>query len=51
MTVDNAGWSLLDRGGRLETLDRDECRRLLDATKVGPEDATPMTGRSAPSKT
>jgi nitroimidazol reductase NimA-like FMN-containing flavoprotein (pyridoxamine 5'-phosphate oxidase superfamily) len=24
MTVDNAGWSLLDRGGRLETLDRDE---------------------------
>jgi uncharacterized protein len=35
MTVDNAGWSLLDRRGRLETLDRDECRRLLDATKVG----------------
>ena len=25
----NSGWSLLDRGGRLETLDRDECRRLL----------------------
>jgi Pyridoxamine 5'-phosphate oxidase len=35
MTVDNAGWSLLDRGGRLETLDRDECRSLLGSTNVG----------------
>ena len=35
MTVDNAGWSLLDRGGRLETLDRDECRRLLESTNIG----------------
>jgi hypothetical protein len=32
---DNSGWSLLDRGGRLETLDRDECRRLLEATSIG----------------
>ena len=35
MTVDHAGWSLLDRGGRLETLDHDECRRLLGSTNVG----------------
>lgn len=35
MTLDNAGWSLLDRGGRLETLDRDECRRLLGSTNIG----------------
>ena len=35
MTVDNAGWSLLDRGGRLETLDRDECRRLLGSANIG----------------
>ena len=35
MTLDNAGWSLLDRGGRLETLDRDECRRLLGSTSIG----------------
>ena len=35
MTIDNAAWSLLDRGGRLETLDRDECRRLLGSTNVG----------------
>jgi hypothetical protein len=35
MTLDNAGWSVLDRGGRLETLDRDECRRLLGSTNIG----------------
>jgi hypothetical protein len=35
MTIDNAGWSLLDRGGRLETLEREECRRLLGSTSVG----------------
>jgi uncharacterized protein len=35
MTLDNAGWSLLARGGRLETLGRDECRRLLGSTNVG----------------
>jgi Pyridoxamine 5'-phosphate oxidase len=35
MTFDNPGWSLLDRGGRLETLDREECRRLLGSTNVG----------------
>jgi hypothetical protein len=35
MTLDNAAWSLLDRGGRLETLDRDECRRLLGSTTIG----------------
>jgi Pyridoxamine 5'-phosphate oxidase len=35
MTLDNAGWSLLDRGGRLETLDRDECRRLLGSANMG----------------
>jgi hypothetical protein len=35
MTLDNAGWSLLDRGGRLEILDRDECRRLLGSTNIG----------------
>jgi nitroimidazol reductase NimA-like FMN-containing flavoprotein (pyridoxamine 5'-phosphate oxidase superfamily) len=35
VTTDNAAWSLLDRGGRLETLDRDECRRLLGSTNVG----------------
>ena len=35
MTLDNAGWSLLDRGGRLETLDRDECRHLLSSTNIG----------------
>ena len=35
MTLDNAGWSLLDRGGRLETLDRDECRRLLGSANIG----------------
>jgi uncharacterized protein len=35
MTIDNAAWSLLDRGGRLETLDRDECRGLLGSTNVG----------------
>ena len=35
MTLDNAGWSLLDRGGRLETLGRDECRRLLSSTNIG----------------
>jgi uncharacterized protein len=35
MTIDSAGWSLLDRGGRLETLDREECRRLLSSTSVG----------------
>jgi uncharacterized protein len=35
MTLNNAGWSLLDRGGRLETLDRDECRRLLSSTNIG----------------
>jgi nitroimidazol reductase NimA-like FMN-containing flavoprotein (pyridoxamine 5'-phosphate oxidase superfamily) len=33
--ADNFGLSLLDRGGRLETLDRDECRRLLDSTNIG----------------
>ena len=27
--ADSSGWSLLDRGGRLEVLDRDECCRLL----------------------
>jgi uncharacterized protein len=35
MTLDNAAWSLLDRGGRLENLDRDECRRLLGSTTIG----------------
>jgi len=35
MTLDNAAWSLLDRGGRLETLDREECRRLLGSTNIG----------------
>ena len=35
MTLDNAGWSLLDRGGRLEALDRDDCRRLLGSTSIG----------------
>jgi nitroimidazol reductase NimA-like FMN-containing flavoprotein (pyridoxamine 5'-phosphate oxidase superfamily) len=35
MTLDNAAWPLLDRGGRLETLDRDECRRRLGSTTVG----------------
>jgi nitroimidazol reductase NimA-like FMN-containing flavoprotein (pyridoxamine 5'-phosphate oxidase superfamily) len=35
MTFDDPGWSLLDRGGRLETLHRDECRRLLASTNVG----------------
>jgi uncharacterized protein len=35
VTTDNAAWSLLDRGGRLETLDGDECRRLLGSTNVG----------------
>jgi hypothetical protein len=35
MTIDDAGWSLLDRGGRLETLEREECRRLLGSTSVG----------------
>jgi uncharacterized protein len=33
--ADSSWWSLLDRGGRLETLDRDECRRLLDSTHIG----------------
>jgi uncharacterized protein len=33
--ADNSWWSLLDRGGRLETLDRDECRRLLDSMNIG----------------
>jgi uncharacterized protein len=28
-------WSLLDRGGRLEALDRDECRRLVDSSNIG----------------
>lgn len=35
MTFDDPGWSLLDRGGRLETLDRDESRRLHGSTNVG----------------
>jgi len=35
MTLDNAAWSLLDRGGRLETLDREGCRRLLGSTNIG----------------
>jgi hypothetical protein len=35
MTIDDAGWSLLDRRGRLETLERWECRRLLGSTSVG----------------
>ena len=35
MTLDSAAWSLLDRGGRLEKLDRDECRRLLGSTNIG----------------
>ena len=35
MTLDNVAWSLLDRGGRLEKLDRDECRRLLGSTNIG----------------
>jgi uncharacterized protein len=35
MTFDDPRWSLLDRGGRLETLYRDECRRLLGSTNVG----------------
>jgi nitroimidazol reductase NimA-like FMN-containing flavoprotein (pyridoxamine 5'-phosphate oxidase superfamily) len=33
--ADDSGWTLLDRGGRLETLGRDECRRLLDSTNIG----------------
>lgn len=33
--ADNAGWSLLDRGGRLERLEQEECRRLLDSTNIG----------------
>ena len=33
--ADNAGWSLLDRGGRLERLDREECRRLLESANIG----------------
>jgi uncharacterized protein len=33
--ADNSGWSLLDRGGRLEVLDRDECRRLLGSSNIG----------------
>ena len=33
--ADNAGWSLLDRGGRLESLDREECRRLLESANIG----------------
>jgi nitroimidazol reductase NimA-like FMN-containing flavoprotein (pyridoxamine 5'-phosphate oxidase superfamily) len=33
--ADDSGWTLLDRGGRLETLDRGECRRLLDSTNIG----------------
>ena len=33
--ADNSGWSLLDRGGRLEALDRDECRRLLGSSNIG----------------
>lgn len=35
MTADYAGWSLLDRRGRLEDLSRDECRRLLSTTNIG----------------
>jgi uncharacterized protein len=35
MNLGNAGWSLLDRGGRMETLDRDECHRLLSSTNIG----------------
>jgi uncharacterized protein len=35
MSVDTTVWSLLDRGGRLETLDHEECRRLLGSTTVG----------------
>jgi nitroimidazol reductase NimA-like FMN-containing flavoprotein (pyridoxamine 5'-phosphate oxidase superfamily) len=34
-TANNAGWSLLDRGGRLESLDREECRRLLESANIG----------------
>jgi hypothetical protein len=33
--ADNSWWSLLDRGGRLETLERDESRRLLESTNIG----------------
>ena len=33
--ADNSGGSLLDRGGRLEALDRDECRRLLESSNIG----------------
>jgi hypothetical protein len=33
--ADSSGWSLLDRGGRLEVLDRDECRRLLGSSNIG----------------
>jgi hypothetical protein len=33
--ADNSGWSLLDRGGRLEVLDRDECRWLLGSSNIG----------------
>ena len=33
--ADNSGWSLLDRGGRLEVLDRDECCRLLGSSNIG----------------
>jgi uncharacterized protein len=35
MTVGDARWSLVYRGGRLETLDRQECRRLLSSMRIG----------------
>jgi uncharacterized protein len=35
MTFDDLGWSRLDRGGRLETLGCDGCRRLLGSSNVG----------------
>ena len=42
MTFDNPGWSLLDRGGRLETLDREE---------VAAFSARPMSAVSATAPT
>jgi hypothetical protein len=33
--ADNSGWSLLDRGDRLEALERDEYRRLLESSNIG----------------
>jgi hypothetical protein len=47
MTFDDPGWSLFDRGGRLETLGRDECRRLLGSTNVAVSDTALTSGRAS----